>query len=234
MKSGCFYYLTTLPTLGELGSTPPIGLAELMELVGEHSRLGRLVGAVLISDDLLQREAFLAGEREDAAPAVLSVQQVRDEAPLPYDLTRLGEGESHVIQTDALWEVYFRHATETGAAAGSRFLTQWIQFEATLRNALAAARAERLGLDKSGYLVAADLADASEDVSTVLSAWAAAPTPLAGLRVVIAGRWEWLRLHDPWFSFSEDELIVYAARLMLLEQWQRSSPQSEPSAVEAA
>ncbi|NLF06445.1 MAG: DUF2764 family protein [Pirellulaceae bacterium] len=235
MKSGCYYYLATLPALGELGSAPPIEPVELMELLADYPRLSRLVGAVLISDDLLQREAFLAGDREESDSAVLSRQQVRDEAPLPDYLTaRSRDREVHVIQSDAIWESYFHYAAETGEAGGSRLLTQWVQFEATLRNALAAARAERLELDKAGYMVAEDLTDAPDVVAAVVSAWAAAPTPLAGLRAVIAARWDWLRQHDPWFSFSEDELVAYAARLMLLEQWHRSSPKSEPTGNSAA
>jgi hypothetical protein len=30
-----------------------------------------------------------------------------------------------------------------------------------------------------------------------------------------------LTAHDAWFTFSDDELAVYAARLMLLHQWLR-------------
>ena len=104
---------------------------------------------------------------------------------------------------------------------GSVFLADWVGYEVALRNALAAARAKRLGLDENDYLVATDLAATDEDFTTLLSEWTAASTPLAGLRVLIAARWAWLAEHDAWFSFSDDELAAYAAKLMLLHQWRR-------------
>ena len=107
--------------------------------------------------------------------------------------------------------------------------------EVALRNALAVARAGRLGLKESDYLVATDLAATDEDFSTLLSAWTAAPTPLAGLRVLIEARWAWLAEHDAWFTFSDDELAAYAAKLMLLHQWRRLAEAGEdrPVAEEA-
>jgi len=36
-----------------------------------------------------------------------------------------------------------------------------------------------------------------------------------------SARWAWLADNDAWFSFRDDELAVYAARLMLLHQWKR-------------
>ena len=59
-------------------------------------------------------------------------------------------------------------------------------------------------------------------VSAGISEWESATTPLAGLRVVMRARWSWIDQHDAWFSFSVDELLAYAARVMLLEQWCRT------------
>jgi hypothetical protein len=41
------------------------------------------------------------------------------------------------------------------------------------------------------------------------------------LQAVIRARWAWICEHDAWFSFSDDELAAYAAKLVLLEQWRR-------------
>ena len=100
------------------------------------------------------------------------------------------------MEADSLWDAYFRYVADVARIASCRFLTAWVGFQVALRNALAAARARRLGLEEAGYLVATDLADDTEDFTAVLSEWAAAATPLAGLRVVIRGRWEWLDRHD--------------------------------------
>ena len=83
MQTARHFYITTLPALGGLGSDPPMGLADLIEHVGEHKPWREQVEAIVLLDDLFQRESLLAGEIEEVEPAVLSVQQARGEAPLP-------------------------------------------------------------------------------------------------------------------------------------------------------
>lgn len=231
MQTAQHFYITTLPALGELGSATPMGLADLIEHVAEHRRWREQVEALVLLDDLLQRESLLAGEIEEVEPAVLSEQQVRGEAPLPEMLASPTDGDqASALEVDVLWESYFRYAHEVGRSQGSRFLVQWVEFEVTLRNALATARARRLGIEETAYLVATDLSVSDEDLSPVLSEWETATTPLMGLRVVIRARWSWIDRHDAWFSFSVDELLAYAARVMLLEQWRRSAEQQELAA----
>jgi hypothetical protein len=229
-----YYYLASLPALGELGSEPSMGFAELLEHVEEDRQRHELVGSLFLLDDLLQREAFLAGELEEADPAVFSIQQVRNESPLPEFLAlapEAGEGP-RLGAGDRLWDAYFRYVAGVAQRLGSRFLAAWVGYEVALRNALVAARAKRLGLDEADYLVAADLASAGDEVTATVSAWASAATPLAGQQSLLRARWDWLTAHDAWFTFSDDELAVYAARLMLLHQWQRMT--SEGGGQDAA
>ena len=237
MKSARYYYISTLPALSDLGTSPSMGLADLLEHVEENRTWREQLEGLVLLDDLLQREALLAGETDDVEPSVLSFQQVRGEAPLPKALEASEDADElsaadqpTALETDLLWDRYFRYVHALGRSRRSRFLVQWVRFEVTLRNALATARARRLGLDESGYLVAPDLAQSDEDLSLLLSEWEAAPTPLAGLRVVIRARWSWLDQHDAWFSFSVDELLAYAARVMLLKQWRRTEEKEEDQA----
>jgi len=210
-----------------------MGLVDLLEHVEDNRTWSEQLGALLLLDDLLQRESLLAGETDEIEPAVLSLQQAQGEAPLPEALIapagpdQTNADQTNVLQTDLLWERYFRYAHRLARSTGSRFLTKWVEFEVSLRNALASARARRLGLEESNYQVAADLAHRDEDLAAVLSEWETAPTPLAGLRVIIRARWSWLEDHDGWFSFSVDELLAYAARVMLLEQWRRTEEKEE-------
>ncbi|NLS97024.1 MAG: DUF2764 family protein [Planctomycetaceae bacterium] len=236
MRIERYYYLTALPALGELGSEPPIGYAELLEQVGADSPWGALAGTLFLSDDLLLREAFLAGEVDEVDPAVLTVQQVRNAAPLPSFLVASETAETAAtVEADSLWEAYYRHAASVARRFRNTFLLAWVAFEVGLRNALAAARAKRLGLEEAGYVVAGDLAGESpEDFSATVSEWTSAATPLDGLRVVLRARWAWIARHDAWFSFSEDELLAYAARLMLLDQWRRTTRDAKAAAGEAA
>lgn len=207
-----------------------MGLADLLEHVEDVRKCYEPLKALVLLDDLLQRESLLAGETNEVEPAVLSPQQARGDAPLPDELMAAdARGQTGTLEADLIWERYFRYAHEVGRSCGSRFLIQWVKFEVALRNALAVARARRLGLDESDYQVAADLANRDEDLSPVLSDWGGAPTPLLGLRVVIRARWSWINRHDAWFSFSVDELLAYAARVMLLEQWHRTEEGRGPS-----
>jgi hypothetical protein len=227
MISDRHFYITTLPALGELGSSPPIGLADLLEHVEENRPWRKQLEALLLLDDLLQREALLAGEIDEVEPAVLSLQQAQGEAPLPEALNVSAVDQPKALESDLLWGRYFRYVHQLARSRGSRFLTQWVEFEVALRNALAVARARRLGLEAADYRVAADLAHSDEDLAPVLSEWEAAPTPLAGLRVVIRARWSWAERHDAWFSFSDDEVLAFVARVMLLEQWRRTEEKEE-------
>jgi len=221
MAADLYYLLTSLPPLGDLGSPAPMTPAGLLEHVADAPSPRERIGALFLGDDLLLREAVLAGEVEQASPAVLSPAQLRDEAPLPAFLTRPDSPASPRAAVDAIWEAYFRHVAAVAARQGSAFLAAWVEYEVSLRNALAAERAKALALEGEPYLVAADLAASRDDLAPVVSEWAAAANPLAALRALDAARWAWLVAHDGWFTFADDELVAYAAKLMLLHRWNR-------------
>ena len=219
-----YYYLTSLPALGELGTEPALGFAELLEHLADHPGRHSLVGSLFLLDDLLQREAYLAGEMPEADPAVLTVQQAHNESPLPEYLVGDAEADqkgSLGPAADRMWNDYFHYVAGLAERLDCRFLAAWVRYEVTLRNSLAAARAKRLGLEAADYLVATDLAVEGDELAGVVTEWTSSATPLAGQQVLLRARWAWLADHDAWFSFRDDELAVYAARLMLLHQWER-------------
>jgi hypothetical protein len=224
-----YYLASALPSMGELGAAPPWTTAALLELVHDAGGPTEVVAALLLGDDLLQRDSLLAGEIDETQTAVLTREQAADEAPLPSYLVPGGgddddqDEETETVRHagDAVWLAWFRHAAEVGRRHRSRFLQAWVAHEVALRNALATARAKALGLDPGDYLVAADLAAADVDFSELIAGWAAAPDPLAGQRVLDQARWNWLKEHEAWFSFGADEAAVYAAKLMLIDRWHR-------------
>lgn len=234
MRSESYYYISTLPAIGELGTAPPIGFARLMEIVDDRAHYRELVGVIFLLDDLLQREAFLAGELREVEPAVLTEQQARNEASLPWNAETRDESTVAPIGADLVWEGYFRHVASVAEQLNNSFLAAWVRYEVALRNALASARARRLGLEERNYLVATDLASDTEDFSGIVSEWAAAPTPLAGFRALLRTRWAWVVEHDAWFTFRDDELAAYAVKLILLHQWQRLAADGENTAAENA
>lgn len=219
-----YYILTTLPGLDELGDKPPLDGTELLTKLDADSRPYRLAETLLLSDDLLQRDAVLAGEIDEPAPTVLSKEQARGEAPLPEALH--GATEENVnsagprVPGDALWEAYFRHAADVASQTRSHFLAEWVAWEVGLRNALVEARARELDIEPGDFLVATDLA-ATADYEEVVREWGQAPNPLAGQRALDTARWAWMNMNDAYFSFGDDELAAYVARLILTQRWHR-------------
>lgn len=232
-----YYFLASLPAMGELGTEPPMGFAELLEHLADSRSRHALVSSVLLLDDLMQRESHLAGELDEVDPAVLTQQQALDESPLPnylLELLDVDRDSSVGAVADRLWGAYFRYVAGLAARTGNQFLGAWIRYEVSLRNALVTLRSKRLGLEAADYLVADELSESGEDLDAVLAEWAAAATPLAGQQVLLRARWAWLDSHDAWFSFSDDELAVYAVRLMLLQQWERMAGEGVKRAVAEA
>jgi len=224
-----FYLLCVLPDLKPLGSVPPINKQELLAVVTESGGPTDVVRVLLLSDDLLQREAVLAGEVEPdhADLAVLSLKDAKDEQSLPLFLEPEQEDDPEASRTliavDRVWRRYFHHAAKIARMTHTHFLATWAGFEVGLRNAMAKARAEALELDPGDYMVAPELADPEIPFDHIVAEWTAASNPLKGLKVLDRARWDWLTEHERWYSFSDDEVAAYTAKLMLLHRWHRTS-----------
>jgi hypothetical protein len=212
------YLLSVLPALEPMGSIPPMS--------ADSNGPVRTVEMLLLSDDLTQYQALLAGEidRDQIDSAVLSLDKTENETVLPdfllpEEITE--EQQEGRLSVDAIWSRYFHHAASVAKRASGGFLKAWIGFEVGLRNALVTARAHTLDLDPAPYLVAPELADKAIDYSHIISAWSAASDPLAALEVLDKSRWDWLEERGDWYSFSACEVEVYAAKLVLLHHWRR-------------
>ncbi|MDP6636671.1 MAG: hypothetical protein QGG42_17365 [Phycisphaerae bacterium] len=227
MAAGNNYYLmTSLVGLESLTSTPPLSTAALLGQIADQPRAEDLVKTLLLSDDLMQRQAILAGEIEHGDPTILTSAQLTDEEPLPEYLAPPLEGTPRRIAGDSLWVAYFRHAADVAEEHKCGFLQDWIGFEVAMRNALAEARAKTLGLDPNEYFVEPELGSSISFAATI-GEWSAAPDPLAGLKVLDRTRWDWLERNDRAYSFEDDEIAAYAAKLMLLHRWRRLAQAAE-------
>ncbi|MEJ2187054.1 MAG: hypothetical protein P8Z36_14150 [Gemmatimonadota bacterium] len=233
MMAGRNYYLATvLPALGDLGSTPPVALPELVRHV-QGLPLQAPVEAVVLADDLNQRDAFLAGELLRPEPAVLTRAQTRGEAPLPDFLTTGVPDDAGRLFVDATWAAYFRFVSALGRRRGG-LLARWVGSEIWLRNALVTDRAKTLGLDAEPRLVTPELGVEQPELEGTVSEWGSAATPLAGLRLLLRARWQWLVRREAWFTFHDDEMIAYAAKLVLLHRWYRLARGATASTDEGA
>lgn len=224
LPGASYYLLTSLPMLAEPGTLPPLSPAELHDrAVG--SAAAALVDVILLSDDLRQRQALLTGEVTEAEPAVLTRDQMTGDVPLPEALVVEELTKPSRLPDDVVQEAYWHHAARVARRFHSAFLRSWIGMEVALRNALAAARAHALGPSNDVLEVASDLAGTggtTDIVEAAIAAWTAAPDPLAGLRSLLAARWDWASSADPSFTFGRDEVAAYAVKLLLLRDWRRT------------
>jgi len=222
MSSGENYYLlASLPVLGEPGAPPPLSLAELRARAS-RSDAAPLVDAILLADDLRLRQGLLAGELTAVEPVVIAADQITAPSPLPDVLVVEETEDSGWRADDLVWKAYWHHAARVARRRHSPFMRAWVGMEVALRNALAAARARALGRSVEARQVAAQLGRDDTVVENCVTAWAAAADPLAGLRVLLRARWDWVTKEEPRYSFSQDEIAAYAAKLVLLVEWRRS------------
>jgi len=218
------YLLSSLKTLDDLGSTPPMTLSDFLDRVRESDGNIALIEALFLGDDLLQRQAYLSGELKKIDPMVISEAQIKNEEPLPDFLTTPAVENDIHNSIDSIWDSYYHHVLDiAGGSGGSDFLKKWVAFEVGLRNALVVARAKSLDIDPHSYLVADNVGSAKNEFDSVVSEWSLASNPLEGSKVLDQARWRWIGQNDNWFSYSDDELAAYAAKLILLKRWKRLS-----------
>lgn len=218
------YLLSSLKTLDDLGATPPMTLYDFLDHVRDIDGNTALIEALFLSDDLLQRQAYLSGELDEFDPVVISEAQIKDEEPLPDFLTAPAVEDDIQNAIDSLWANYYRHALDVaGGSGGSDFLEKWVAFEVGLRNALVVARAKSLGIDPHPYVVADTIGSTRDEFNSIVSEWSSASDPMEGSKVLDQARWHWINQNDNWFSYSDDELAAYAAKLILLKRWKRLS-----------
>jgi len=215
-----YYEITSLPALGELSSAPPLTLRQFLARLENNPSAYGIVETLVLHDDLLERQGFLSGEIKEVKPTVLTAAQIRNEEPLPEYLA-IRQESTRPIETDDIWDNYFRYAIKIAQRFKSEFLRTWVGFEVALRNALVVERSQALGLEPQFYLVAEDLQSDEEDFSSLINDWRSAQTPLVGLQILLKHKWNWINKNDPYFTFGTDELAVYCLRLMLLTRWYR-------------
>lgn len=215
------YTVTALPGLPALGGAPPLSQREVLEHVRDTARAEEAVRLLLLGQDLRLRDAFLSGEVEHPEPAVLDVAQVKGEAPLPPELDVSAKDVPPREAMEATWAAYFRHAAARAEALPSPFLVAWLRHEVGLRNALSRARAQSIGADVGSSQLAVELGDDAPHFTQLVGQWSATTNQLAATRLLDGARLQWIDAHAPVFSFDDDELVAWAARLLIVQRWHR-------------
>lgn len=228
-----YYIQSFLAELDTIESPVKISAGDFLDTLEPDAAVTQTVRMIFIADDLLQRESFLAGQIQQVSPAVLTPEALRGEEPLPDFL--LEDSASSKIESDAVWENYFRSAENCAQSLpGGEFLSRWVAMEVTLRNSLAEARANALGLEPTDYFVAADLADSTIDLKQTITEWqgSVGENPVEAQKILDRARWDWISQHGGYFSFGDDELAAYAAKLSIACRWKRLADEIEKKQAE--
>ncbi|MBN2591335.1 MAG: DUF2764 family protein [Sedimentisphaerales bacterium] len=226
------YILSALPALEPIGSIPPLSKIDFLNMIAGSKGPVQTVEIILLNDDLAQYEAFLSKEidKDKLDLAVLNLENTENESALPAFLVPDEEKHDKAndrLASEGIWSRYFHYAARIAKNKHSQFLKAWVGFEVGLRNALTIARAQVLELDPEAYLVCPELADDKIDYSNIITAWHAASNPLVALETLDKAKWEWLEEHGALYSFTANEIEVYAAKLILLHHWRRILSGSE-------
>ena len=132
-----YYILSMLPTIESLGAPAPMTPREFLALFEHEDPVRELIAAIFLSDDLLQRQAALAGgELNGFTPSVLSRSQLSGETDLPETLLPVSGDDAmrFVAPEDALWETYYQWLHTLATGSRSAFLR--LHSAATIENGI--------------------------------------------------------------------------------------------------
>jgi hypothetical protein len=227
------YLLTALPPLTDREAPPAMSVAEFRDVVGATAA-GPLTDAVLLADDLRLMQSIAAGADPESQPEpwVLNSAQLRGDAPLPFPFGDDGIG------SDGLWLAYWQWAGELARHLDSDALQAWVAWEALLHGTVMNWRAQTQGRSVQWPAVLKRLVSGEQtdliEAADLEVALGHSDNPLASQQAVDAARWDWLEARDPRFTFSNDELVIYAARLALATRWQRILREGDAPVPEVA
>jgi len=223
------YIFTSLPSLPEkVGSKPGISVSDMARMLdaegGVANALGRMV---FLQKDIKVLEMAELG-CDVPGGALFSADALRERSMLPAWLASLlseGLAGSEGFGFDKVWRAYFRRAVEAADAAQSSFLRTWLRWDVGLTCALAAHRASRMKMDSGvqslGIEGTPDPSEYRAITESLVSIeerdefnWKETDLLVAGARLSKA------RSLAPVYTFDLDELMGYAAQLMVLSDFE--------------
>ncbi len=213
------YLLTALPPVSRRTEPPVLSVAEFRAMIPAGA-LATLVDAVLTADDLRLWPGLVADASDQPPPVVLEPAVMRGESSADQALGEWprAEGDERLL---GYWE-WVRTQAQDHA---SQSLAEWVAWEVLVAGTVRAWRAQTHGSDGTWPPALSALAssDAGDQAlaSELAGALRQAEDPLAVQTLIDDIRWRWLDDHDHRFTFRDDEVVLYAARLALAWRWHR-------------
>ncbi|MBU1243277.1 DUF2764 domain-containing protein [Myxococcota bacterium] len=218
------YYrlVTALPPLPDGFGPLSVPLPEVVALIldevdGDHAEL---VHALLWFIDTQNAEALLLKKAFFDPRGTCTLEQMETRQSLPAfldEILRSEESLQPAQQVARLWNAYFAQLTAVAEKHKNRFLSEFVELETGLRNAIAHLRAEAMSVDPDLAMVQGG-EGASLYQALVLRA-AEAPDPETRERLLDRERvalYQELEGIDP---FSIDAILSYLSAALVLDAW---------------
>ncbi|MFZ2957319.1 MAG: DUF2764 family protein [Candidatus Ozemobacteraceae bacterium] len=209
MKVSLYYLLTRLPALPNLGEVPPISWGEIIPLVEstDDPGLRSLIEILRCESDVEAIVRARFEKRNDEAIPVQGLPGKLAEA-VSADCPEQNMADWH----ERVWNAWFDAVEEIGKVRRCRLLTNWAQWERSLREELVIVRQNQ----------SPNSAPASSFVhQAAIDAWRGAANPLDAERALDGARMAFLEEHGDRYGFSTEELIAYLLKLRLLQRYHR-------------
>ncbi len=229
------YYrlVTALPPLPDGFSPLPVPLQEIVQLILDEvdGIDAELIHAVLWFIDTHNAEMILLKRSHFDPRGTCSQEQMETRQMLPAfldEILRSEESLQPAQQVARLWNAYYLALAEIAERTRNRFLSEFVEMEIGLRNAIARQRAERMNVDPDLAMVQGG-EGAGLYHGLVLRA-AEAPDPESRERILDRERVNLIQELEGIDPFSIDAILAYLSVALVVDSW-RVTEETDPETM---
>lgn len=219
-----YYLLASLPPLSFVyNEQPAISIQKFWrKMLGENASIAELVRSILLQQDIANMEKIANGYAPVFAGTISleKLQKAKSDTNLLRDDVPQGVWESLSFEKwqPTVWVHLYNYQNEIAHKHNS-CAKDWLEWEVGLRKYLANVRAESLGTSLSGNLLVKAVEDSPFDYQKIVSDYHKQTSPLESEKFLDLERWKFADSLAIPYSFSDDEIVVYAIKLLILERW---------------
>ncbi len=231
MSNPLYFILSTLPSLPQIGESPPISVEEGLRHLRDEKNpaLDIFAGAIALEEQLMGFIKSRLGKPDPQNVASIPPQDFPAGVREKCEADPVETGEVAWIET--IWNSYLVFLSEAGKRMGSPLLSSWARFEHDLREKLAETRikesrapSEGDGIGgssapKEGFLLRPSARESDSDLEKVVLEWSSARDPMAAEQLLDQARSHFINRLTTRYSFSLDEIVAYFLNLRLLHRY---------------
>lgn len=220
-----YYLLASLPPLSFVYSEQPaISIQKFWHgVLSENASISELVRSILLQQDIANMEKIANGHNPTFCGTIPldKIQKAKNDTTvlrddLPQDIWQKLSFEKWQSR---IWLTLLNYQKELASKYNS-CAKEWLEWEVGLRKHIANVRSESLGLSLSGNLLVKSLEnDSFYDYQKITTDYNKQSSPLESEKLLDQERWKFADSLAVPYSFSDDEIVVYAIKLLILERW---------------